>query len=47
MTVISHRHRFAFIKTRKTAASSLELALAKHAGPDDAPQPFQPAVVAR
>ncbi|MBK5935442.1 sulfotransferase family 2 domain-containing protein [Halorhodospira halophila] len=35
MTVISHRHQFVFIKTRKTAGSSLELALAKHAGPDD------------
>ncbi|MGA1769909.1 MAG: hypothetical protein ACO4CP_08905 [Steroidobacteraceae bacterium] len=33
--IISHRHRFIFIKTEKTAGTSIELALAKLCGPDD------------
>jgi hypothetical protein len=33
--IISHRHRFIFIKTEKTAGTSVELALAKVCGPDD------------
>jgi len=33
--IISHRHRFIFIKTEKTAGTSIELALAKVCGPDD------------
>ena len=41
MTIVSHRYQFAFIKTRKTAGSSLELALAKHAGPDDVITPVE------
>ena len=33
--IISHRHRFIFIKTEKTAGTSIELALAKVCGPED------------
>ncbi|MEE4279561.1 MAG: hypothetical protein V2I82_13925 [Halieaceae bacterium] len=33
--IISHRHRFIFIKTHKTAGSSLEVALARECGSDD------------
>jgi hypothetical protein len=33
--IISHKHRFIFIKTRKTAGTSIELALRPHLGPDD------------
>lgn len=33
--IISHRHKFIFIKTRKTAGTSVEMALARLCGPDD------------
>lgn len=33
MTIVSHRHRFIFLKTRKTAGSSVELWLAPHLDP--------------
>jgi hypothetical protein len=33
--ILSHRHRFLFLKTTKTAGTSLEMALAKYCGPDD------------
>lgn len=33
--IISHRHRFIFIKTEKTAGTSIEMALGKVCGPDD------------
>lgn len=33
--IISHRHRFIFIKMRKTAGSSIESALAPHLGAED------------
>jgi hypothetical protein len=33
--IISHRHRFIFIKTQKTAGTSLEIALSKYLGPED------------
>jgi hypothetical protein len=33
--IVSHAHRFVFIKTRKTAGTSLEIALSRHCGPDD------------
>lgn len=38
--IISHRHRFIFIKTEKTAGTSLEIALSKYCGPDDVITPF-------
>jgi hypothetical protein len=33
--ILSHRYRFIFVKTRKTAGTSVEIALAKHCGPED------------
>ena len=33
--IVSHAHRFVFIKTRKTAGTSLEIALSRHCGPHD------------
>lgn len=33
--IVSHRHRFIFVKTHKTAGSSLEVALARECGDDD------------
>lgn len=35
MTIISHKHRFIFIKTAKTAGTSIQLALETICGPDD------------
>lgn len=33
--ILSHKHRFIFIKTAKTAGTSIEIALSKFCGPDD------------
>jgi hypothetical protein len=33
--IISHKHKFIFIKTAKTAGTSMEIALSKFAGPQD------------
>lgn len=33
--IISHQHKFIFVKTEKTAGTSLEIALSKYCGPDD------------
>ena len=33
--IISHRHRFIFVRTEKTAGSSVEQALAEVCGPED------------
>ncbi len=33
--IASHAHRFVFLKTRKTAGTSIEIALSKVCGPDD------------
>jgi hypothetical protein len=33
--IISHKHRFIFLKTMKTASSSIEIALSTQCGPDD------------
>ncbi|MES2657556.1 MAG: sulfotransferase family 2 domain-containing protein [Verrucomicrobiota bacterium] len=33
--IISHRHKFIFLKTTKTAGTSIEIALSKFCGPDD------------
>lgn len=33
--IVSHKHKFIFLKTKKTAGTSIELALSKVCGPDD------------
>ena len=40
--IISHKHRFIFIKTEKTAGTSIEIALSKFCGPDDVITPISP-----
>ncbi len=40
--IISHKHKFIFIKVRKTASSSLEIALSKICGDDDIISPGDP-----
>jgi len=39
--IVSHEHRFIFIKTRKTAGSSIEQFLLPHLGPDDTIRSFR------
>jgi hypothetical protein len=41
--IVSHLHRFVFLKTKKTAGTSLEIALAGICGPDDVITPISPA----
>jgi len=38
--IISHRHKFIFLKPRKVAGTSVEVALAKHCGDDDIVTPI-------
>lgn len=38
--IVSHRHRFIFVKTVKTASTSVEIALSRHCGPDDVITPL-------
>ncbi len=33
--IVSHKHRYIFIRTEKTAGTSIEIALSKYCGPDD------------
>ncbi len=40
--IISHKHKFIFLKTIKTAGTSIEIALSKHCGPDDIITPISP-----
>ena len=40
--IISHKHRFIFIKTRKTAGTSMEIALSTVCGPGDVITPILP-----
>ena len=40
--ILSHKHRFIFIKTVKTAGTSLEMALSRFCGPDDIITPISP-----
>jgi hypothetical protein len=40
--IISHRHKFIFIKTRKAAGTSIEVALSKFLGPEDIVTPIAP-----
>ena len=41
--IASHAHRFIFLKTRKTAGTSVEIALSKVCGPDDVITRISPA----
>ncbi len=40
--ILSHRHRFIFLKMRKTAGTSIEIALSKFCGPEDIITPLEP-----
>lgn len=39
--IVSHRHRFIFIKTNKTAGTSIEAAISKLCGPEDIITPYR------
>ena len=41
--ILSHKHRFIFLKTKKTASTSVELALSQICGPDDIITPIMEA----
>ncbi|MGN2248979.1 sulfotransferase family 2 domain-containing protein [Frateuria edaphi] len=40
--IVSHKHKFIFLKTNKTAGTSIEIALSKFCGPDDIITPISP-----
>lgn len=40
--ILSHKNKFIFIKTNKTAGTSIEIALSKFCGPDDIITPVNP-----
>lgn len=40
--IVSHRHRFIFLKTSKTASTSVEIALSKYCGEQDVITPISP-----
>jgi len=42
--IISHKHRFIFIKTAKTAGTSIEIFLSPHCGEEDVVTPIHPHV---
>ena len=42
--IISHKHKFIFIKTVKTAGTSIEVFLSQHCGPDDVLTPIFPSI---
>jgi hypothetical protein len=38
--LLSHKYKFIFVKTRKTAGTSMEISLSRYCGPDDIITPF-------
>ena len=42
--ILSHQHKFIFIKTAKTAGTSIEVFLSQHCGPEDVLTPIEPPV---
>jgi hypothetical protein len=40
--ILSHRHRFLFIKTTKTAGTSVEISMSRYCGPRDVITPISP-----
>ena len=40
--IISHKHRFIFIKTKKTAGTSIEISLSRYCGKEDVITPIDP-----
>lgn len=40
--IVSHKHKFIFLKTNKTAGTSIEIALSKFCGPNDIITPISP-----
>lgn len=41
--ILSHQHRFIFLKTRKTAGTAIEISLSRWCGHDDTVTPIEPA----
>ena len=39
--ILSHKHKFIFIKTKKTAGTAIEAAISQLCGPDDVITPYR------